>query len=162
LSNKRIVVWRWAKPSKMFDPTENPYFEGPRFKSHNVAVRAGLNPVDWMEMIKGEREVLHKIVLTRRQAENCVVAEADFLLTEEEITEFVERRHILLVGSKRKYDCANYEKSFVCLLEYSGNYNLPEVLIPFSVKADVVSYAKLLILIWKLKMWIRKKMNRFV
>ena len=48
--------------------------------------------------------------------------------------------HIHLVGSQRNYDHANYEKSFVSLLEYLGGYNLPEVLIPFSVKAEVVSW----------------------
>lgn len=139
--NKRIVLWRWDKPSKKFTPTENTYFSsrGIQFKSHNNVVRAGLNPIDWMEIMKGEKAVLHKIVLTREQAELCVVAEADFRLTEEELTEFTERMHISLVGSKRRYNYANYEKSFVSLLEYSGNYNRPEVLIPFPVKAERVS-----------------------
>jgi hypothetical protein len=104
-------------------------------------------------IFKGKKDVLHKIVLTKEQAERCVVAEANFRTTEEELNEFIESRHISIVGSKIKYNCANYEKSFVSLLEYSGNYNLPEVLIPFSVKADVASYPKLLILFWKLKMW---------
>ena len=137
----RIILWRWDKPSKKFTPTENAYFSsrGIQFKSHNNVVRAGLNPIDWMEIMKGEKEVLHKIVLTREQAELCVVAEADFRPTEEELTEFTERMHISLIGSKRRYNYANYEKSFVCLLEYSGGYKLPEVLIPFPVKAERVS-----------------------
>ena len=126
----------------MFYPTEHSCFNGSHFKSHKKVVRAGLNPVDWMEIIKGEKKVLHKIVLTRQQAKECVVAEADFRLTEEELTEFTERMHISLVGSKRRYTRANYEESFVSLLKYSGNYNLPEVLIPFTVKADVVSSSK--------------------
>ena len=137
--DEQIVLWRWAKPSKIFRPTEDSHFNGVKFKSHNKVVRAGLNPNDWREIIWGEEEVLHKIVLTREQAIECVVAEADFRPTEEEITAFVRETHIHLVGSQRNYDHANYEKSFVSLLEYSGGYNLPEVLIPFSVKAEVVS-----------------------
>ena len=137
--DEQIVLWRWAKPSKIFHPTEDSYVNGVKFKSHNKVVRAGLNQNDWREMFWGEEEVLHKIVLTREQAIECVVAEADFRPTEEEITEFVRETHIHLVGSQRNYDHANYEKSFVSLLEYSGGYNLPEVLIPFSVKAEVVS-----------------------
>ena len=123
---------------------KNGYFssKGIQFKSHNNVVRAGLNSIDWMEIMKGERDVLHKIVLTRGQAEKRVVAEADFRPTEEELVEFTKKTHTHLVGSKIRYDCANYENSFVFLLEYSGNYNLPEVLIPFSVKADVVSCEK--------------------
>ena len=147
-------MWRWDKPSEKFTQTKNDYFNsrGIRFKSHNNVVCAGLNPIDW-EFLRGEKDVLHKIVLTKEQAELCVVAEADFRPTEEEFNEFVESRHISIVGSKIKYNCANYENSFVSPLEYSGNYNLPEVLIPFPVKADVASYPKLLILFWKLKMW---------
>ena len=140
MSDEQIVLWRWAKPSTFFHPTEDPHFNGVKFESHNKAVRAGLNPNDWMKIIREEKDVLHKIVLTREQAIKCVVAEADFRPTEEEITEFKIKRHINLVGSQRIYDHANYEKSFVSLLEYSGSYNLPEVLIPFSVKAEVVSH----------------------
>ena len=164
MSSKRIVLWRWDKPSKKFTQTENTYFSsrGIQFKSHNKVVRAGLNPIDWIEYTTGEGEVLHKIVLTREQAKKCVVAEADFCLTIEELSEYAKKTHTHLVGSKIRYNCDNYEKSFVSLLEYSGNYNLPEVLILFPVKADLVSWAKVVILIWKLKMWIRKKMNRFV
>lgn len=135
---------------------KNDYFSsyGIRFKSHNEVVLAGLNPIDWMEIKKGEKEVLHKIVLTREQAKKCVVAEGEFCPTEEEITKFIENKHIHLVGSFRNYTYANYEKSFVPLLEYSGGYNLPEVLIPFEVKAERVSFAKVIVLIWKLRMWI--------
>jgi len=159
LSDKRIVLWRWAKPSRFFAPTENTYFRGVPFKSHKNVVRAGLNPVDWMEIMSGEGTILHKIVLSRQQAEKCVVAEALFRPTEEELTEFIKRMHIHLVGSKIRYDHANYEKSFVGLLEYSGGYSLPEVLIPFRVKAETVYCAKVFILIWKLKMWLHKKMR---
>lgn len=143
----------------VFAPTENTYFRGVSFKSHKKVVRAGLNPIDWMEIMSGEGVVLHKIVLSRQQAEQCVVAEANFRLTEEELTEYIERKHIHLVGSKIRYDHDNYEKSFVGLLEYSEGYNLPEVLIPFPVEAEIVYCAKGVILIWKLKMWLHKKMK---
>jgi len=143
----------------VFAPTENTYFRGVPFKSHRNVVRAGLNPIDWMEIMSGEGIVLHKIVLSRQQAERCVVAEALFRPTEEELTEFIKRMHIHLVGSKIRYDHDDYEKSFVGLLEYSGGYNLPEVLIPFLVKAEIVYCAKVFILIWKLKMWLHKKMR---
>lgn len=143
----------------MFIPKENIYFKAIPFKSHNSVVRAGLNPINWMEMMGRDGIVLHKIVLNKQQAELCVVAEGLFRPTEEEITEFTERMHIPLIGSRRKYDYENYEKSFVCLLEYSGSYNLPEVLIPFSVKAEIVSCARVFILVWKLKIWLAQKMR---
>jgi len=141
-------------------PTESICYKGIRFKSHNSSVRAGLNPIDWMEMMKGDGIVLHKIVLNREQAELCVVAEGLFRPTEEEIAEFRERLHVPLVGSQRRYDCENYEKSFVRLLEYSRWYNLPEVLIPFSVKADIVSCAGVFIWFWRLKTWFAHKKMR--
>ncbi|MCJ7425409.1 hypothetical protein MUP01_14260 [Candidatus Bathyarchaeota archaeon] len=138
-------------------PTESPFFAGIRFKSHNSCVRAGLNPLDWMRMMKGHGIVLHKIVLSRQQAEHCVVAEGCFIPTFEELSEFGKRRHMQPVGILRCYQDESYEKSFVPLLEYSGGYNLPEVLIPFSVKAEAVPYAKVCILVWKLKMWFTHK-----
>jgi len=74
----------------------------------------------------------------------------------------------ILVYYKRKwsgqfdFEEDNYEKSFVSLLVYSGDYNLPEVLIPFCVKAKVVSWSKILILFFKLKNWIKKTKNNRV
>ena len=59
-----------------------------------------------------------------------------------------------MIGSRRRYDKEKYEESFVPLLEYQGDYNLPEVLIPFSVKGEVVYWQKLLVLFWRLKTWI--------
>ena len=112
---------------------------------------AGLNPIDWMEIMKEEKEVLHKIVLTREEAKKCVVAKGEFSYTNEEITEFAESKHISIVNIEEKYISEHYEKTFVSLLEYSGEYNLPEVLIPFPVKAGRVSFEKGVILIWKLK-----------
>jgi hypothetical protein len=159
LPNKRIVLWRWAKPSGMFKPVENPYWVKARirFKSHNEVVYAGLNPIDWMEVSGGEGVTLHKIVLTRQQAELCVVAEGRFRPTDEKLTEFIERMHIPDIGSYREYEYENYEKSFVPLLEYSGGYNLPEVLIPFPIKAETVFCAKMYVLVWKLKMRFTRK-----
>ena len=58
-------------------------------------MRAGLNPIDWKKYFTGKyttgEEVLHKIVLTREQAKKCVVAEADFCLTIEELSEFAKK-----------------------------------------------------------------------
>jgi hypothetical protein len=143
------VLWRWAKPSKIFIPTENTYFNRIQYKSQEKAVRAGLNPIDWEEMMSGEGEVLHKIVLSRQQAKLCVVAEADPRPTEEEITEYNEGMDTP-VGSYRRYIGKTYARTFVPLLEYTGGYNLPEVLIPFPVKAEKVRCEKLHVLFWKL------------
>lgn len=155
-------MWRWAKLTKIFEPTENLYWSraGKKLKSHNRVVRAGLNPFDWMELMSGEGKVLHRIVLNPKQAEFCVVAEGSFRPTEEEITEFIERKGIPLIGSLRRYEEEKYEKSFVPLLEYEGGYNLPEVLIPFPVKGEAVSWKKLWMLIWRLKMWFARKISR--
>ena len=152
-------MWRWDEPSKIFEPTESIFYKGMMLKSHDNCVRAGLNPLDWMKMMKGSGIVLHKIVLSRQQAEHCVVAEGCFIPTHEELSEFGKRRHMQKIGLLRCYQDENYEKSFVSLVEYSGGYNLPEVLIPFSVETEIVSYARIWILIWKLKMWFKKKMR---
>jgi hypothetical protein len=141
-------------------PTESPFFTGITFKSHNNYVRAGLNPLDWMRMMKRRGIVLHKIVLNRQQAERCVVAEGCFIPTYEEFSEFGKKKDMQPVGVLRYYQDENYEKSFVPLLKYLGGYNLPEVLIPFSVKAKTVPYARIWILVWKLKMWIENRKNR--
>lgn len=122
-------------------------------------MRAGLNPLDWMQMMDGCGTVLHKIVLDKEQAKRCMVAEGCFTPTYEQLSEFARRRHMARIGILRYFQDENYEKSFVPLLGYSGGYNLPEVLIPFSVKAEIVSYGKVLATIWKLKKWIEKKMG---
>ena len=155
MSNKQIFLWRWAKPAKVFEPKENPqWFDaGIKSKFPNGVVLVGLNPIDWMEIMGGEGNVLHKIVLNKQQAELCVVAEASFRPIENELTEFIKRKKMPLIGSLKAYQKENYKASFVCLLKYSGGYNLPEVLIPFPVKAEVVSFQKLCNLIWKIKMW---------
>lgn len=157
MRTKRIVLWKWAEPSKTFTPTESPFYSGIRFKSHNRCVRAGLNPLDWMQMMKGCGIVLHKIVLDRQQAERCVVAEGCFIPTYEELSEFGKKKHMQPVGVLRYYQDENYEKSFVALLNYSGGYNLPEVLIPFSVEARIIPYEKALVLIWRLRNYFAHK-----
>lgn len=119
-------------------------------------MRAGLNPTDWMEMVR-DGMTLHKIVLDKEQASLCVVAEGLSRPTEKEIEEFREKERIPLVGSQRRYVCENYEKSFVPLLEYIGGYNLPEVLIPISVETEIVTCARLYLLVWKLKTWFARK-----
>jgi hypothetical protein len=75
-----------------------------------------------------------------------VVGDGDPCPTYEEIIEFTERKHIHLVGSFDKYVKEDYERSVIPLLEYSGGHNWPEVLIPFPVKARVVSRVELLFL----------------
>jgi hypothetical protein len=122
-------------------------------------VRAGLNPLDWMQMMKGYGIVLYKIVLSRQQAEHCVVAEGCFIPTHEELSEFGKGSHMQPVGVLRYYQDENYEKSFVPLLKYSGGYNRPESLIPFPVKTKIISNQRILILMWKMKMWIEKKIG---
>ena len=159
MSNKRFVLWKWAKPSKIFDPVENRYCEkGIRFKSYNKIVYAGLNPTDWMDIMGAF--TLHKIVLDKQQAELCVVAEDYFRPTDKELAEFIERTHGSYVGSLNDYRNKNYKSSFVPLIKYSGGYNRPEVLIPFSVKTETVSCVKAYILIWKLKKWFTQKMKK--
>jgi len=157
---REIVLWKWAKPTRLFETLKNPYWTsaGLRFKSHNKVVYAGLNPVDWMETM-GKGATLHKIILTKQQAELCVVAEACFRPTDEELGKFIEKKQLPLIGGARNYTYEHYEESFIPLLEYSDGYNLPEVLIPFSVKAEIVSCAKMMCLIWKLRMRIEKKMG---
>ena len=78
-------------------------------------------------------------MLTKQQAELCVVAEGEFRPTNKDIDEFIKKKGIRLVGSRRRFTEENYEKSFVPLLEYLEGYNLPEVLIPFPVEAEIVS-----------------------
>lgn len=159
MSSKRFILWKWASPSRKFEPEENPYCkEGIRFKYYNKIVYAGLHPTDWME-IKGD-STLHKIVLNKQQAKLCVVAEDDPRPTEKELAEFIKRTQSSYVGSLSRYRIENYKRSFVPLMEYSGGYNRPEVLIPFPVKTEPVSYAKAYILIFKLKKWFTRKMKK--
>jgi hypothetical protein len=156
LANKRFVLWKWAKPSKTFNPEVSHYWEeGIRFKSHNRIVYAGLNPLDWIEY-KGD-STLHKIVLDKQQAELCVVAEDDFSAR---AIEYAEKTHSSLIGCENRYRNKNYEGSFIPLTKYSGGYNRPEVLIPFPVKTEAVSCVKVYILIWKLKKWLTRILKK--
>lgn len=152
-------MWRWDEPSEIFEPTESIFYKDMVLKSHDRCVRAGLNPLDWKQMTEGCGLALHKIVLDEQQAEKCVVAEGCFNPTDEQLSELMKRRHMLPIGILRYYQDENYEKSFVPLLKYSGGYNLPEVLIPFSVKARIISYQRILVLMWKLKKRIEKKIG---
>jgi hypothetical protein len=158
LFDKKIVVWRWDKPSKIFEPTASIFYKGITFKSHNKCVHAGLTPLDWT----GFGKVLHKIVLDKQQAKQCVVAEGCFIPSYNELSDFAKKRQMGSVGILRYYQNEKYEKSFVPLLEYSGHYNQPEVLIPFPVKANVISYARILILMWKLMIRIKKRARLMV
>jgi hypothetical protein len=104
--------------------------------------------------------VLHRISLDKQEAERCVVAEGWFRPNDEELSRFIERKNIRLIGSLRTYAEEHYEKSFVPLLRYSGNYNRPEVLIPFSVKARRIPYARIVVCKWRLRLWIKKKTGK--
>lgn len=159
MSIKKTVLWRWDDPTEIFEPTKSIFYKDIVLTSHDKCVRAGLNPLDWRQMTEGCGLALHKIVLNKQQAENCVVAEGCFIPTNEQLSELMKRRHSRSIGILRYYQDENYEKSFVPLLKYSGGYNLPEVLIPFSVKAKIISYHRILVLMWKLKMRIEKKIG---
>jgi len=80
---------------------------------------------------------LHKIILNEQQARQCVVAEGDFRPTDEELDEFREEKGLRRIGSWRAYELDKYEGTFIPLLEYEGEHNCPEVLIPFPVDAQV-------------------------
>ena len=152
---QQITLWKWAKPSKVFQPVENPFWtrRGITFATHNKVVYAGLNPLDWMWK-KSVDGVLHKIVLTKDQVRLCVVAEGSFRPSDEEMDQFIESRGIPDLGSHWEYVDEHYEQSFIPFIEYSGGMNLPEVLVPFAVRGKVVTYSKLLIAYFKLKNWI--------
>jgi hypothetical protein len=66
----------------------------------------------------GKGATLHKIWLTKQQAELCFVAEADFRPTDEELARFREEKRIFPVGTIRRYTYEHYEESFIPLLEY--------------------------------------------
>lgn len=134
---KKIIVWRWAEPSKRFSPSKNRSGGDLKLRSHNYVVFAGLKPTDWMWLGRARTGVLHKIELTEEQASQCVVAEQEFRPTEEEINEYLERTGRNVVGSLIGYSIEQYEKSFIPLLDYDGGYILPEVLIPFEVDAKI-------------------------
>lgn len=156
LKNEKFVVWRWANPSKRFKPTKNRSWGDLKMESHNQVVFTGLNPTDWIWLFSDMRarargkSVLHKITLTREQASLCVVAEQEFRPSEEEIQAYLQRTGRFEVGSLIGYSMEKYEKSFIPLPKYKGEYNLPEVLIPFEVEAKV-DWIKTYLLIIKMK-----------
>ena len=132
---KRIIVWRWAEPSKKFLPTKNLSWRDLKLKTHDRVVFAALKPTYWMWLGRTRTGVLHKIELTEEQASQCVVAEQEFRPTDEEMNEYLNRTGRRKGGSIRAYSREHYEKSFIPLLDYKGGYILPEVLIPFDVEA---------------------------
>lgn len=136
---EKVVLWRWDVPTSRFEPVINWYIKNDSIslKNYDKVVYAGLNPRDWMDIKAEPNRVLHKIVLTQEKAKLCVVAEGSFKPTDEELIGFIKERNIELVSSLTRYEQENYEKSFVPFLNYSGGYNLPEVLIPFAVDAKI-------------------------
>jgi hypothetical protein len=136
--NEKRTVWRWAPPSKKFYPHEHIYYRGVKFRTHNKTVLAGLRPTDWLWIGRGQQGTLHKIVLIEEQCKKCVVAEGNFQLTDDELTEFRASRGLSLAVGLRTYERENFEDSFVPLLDYQGGYNCPEVLIPFPVDAQIM------------------------
>ena len=133
---EETVLWRWAKkPTTCFMPEDNWIIRelGRNIKSHNKAVYAGLNPEDW-KPYKGNM-YLHRIILTKEQAKQCVVAEM-----QPNIPDNIDELYPTIIGSYRGYLNDTYEDSFIPLIEYKGDYNLPEALIPFSVHAEICTH----------------------
>ena len=131
MSEKKYIVWRWDKPSKRFTPKRNISWGTQEYESHNFVVYACPNPYDWIW--KAREGVLHKIILSEKQASQCIVAEQHFRLTDKEIDEYIEqtgKRHL------RDLEIEQYRKSFIPLTKYQGGYIQPEVLIPFEVEAE--------------------------
>src|SRR3990170_3687366 len=141
---EQIILWRWDKPTLRFIPEINWYVKelNRPLKSHNEIVYAGLTPYDWKKMKGDQDNVLHKIRITKDQANQCVVAEGYFRPNTQELEKFIKKNGGDIVGSLTAYEEAHYEDSFVPLLEYNGGYNLPEVLIPFPVDAEIYSKQK--------------------
>ena len=159
-----MVLWRWAKPSTRFVPELNWIIKqrGISLSSHKKIVYASLKPTDWMKIKGGSDIVLHKIILSKEQAQLCVVAEALFRPSDEKIKEFVKKRNIYLAGSYKKFTDENYEKSFIPLLEYKEGHNLPEVLIPFPVDAKICWLRTKLLHLHELIISFLKRFSRMV
>jgi len=152
MEEKKIIVWRWAKPSKKFIPRKNRSWGDLKLKSYDYVVFAGLKPTDWMWLGRARIGFLHKIELTEEQASQCVVAEQNFRPTEEEIDEYHKRTGKDIAISLITYPMEQYEKSFIPLLNYDGGYFLPEVLIPFEVDAKIC----------KIKTWWLKFKKKYI
>jgi len=159
MTKKKIIVWRWAEPTKRFEPRRNRSWGDLKLKSHNYVVFAGLTPIDWIWLGCARTGVLHKIELTEEQASQCVVAEQNFRPTEKEINKYLERTGKSIVGSLIGYSMEQYEKSFIPLPDYNGEHNLPEVLIPFEVEAKA-EMLRTICLKFKIK-YLKPELGRF-
>jgi hypothetical protein len=155
---KKIVsVWRWAKPSNKFLPVKNT-IRG-YFGQYEMIVYAGLSPEDWFDT-SGRRKgsILHRIDLTYEQAEKCVVAEGIFRPHFHDLLRFAEERGLRMIGLQTHYENEMYQKTITPLLEYTGGLIVPEVLIPFSVRAKK-SWLKSLMM--KSRRWILTNLGRY-
>lgn len=106
----------------------------------NYVVFAGLSPTAWIWIGRArpsEGAVLHRISLNREEASRCVVAEQYFDPSEKEIDEYLMRTGRKRIGSLNGYSREQYPLSFIPLPEYDDEHNMPEVLIPFEVEANV-------------------------
>ena len=116
----RYVVYRWAKPSKRFEPRPHWAIFDPNFRDLEVPIEyqnivyAGMEPFTWAQISEGATH-LHRITLSPSEATRCVVANLDFEVS--------------------------YADSFVRLDKFRDALKYPyrcEVLIPFPVSAELI------------------------
>lgn len=119
----KYVVYRWAKPSKRFEPRPHwalldPNFMGVKVpREYQKIVYAGMDPFTWAHSSEGAT-YLHRITLSPNEAARCVVAGWDFSIS--------------------------YADSFVRLDKFRDALRYPsylrnEVLIPFPVSAELIA-----------------------
>ena len=120
----RYVIYRWAKPSKRFEPRPHWALFNPNFRIIKVPrkyqniVYAGMDPFTWAKTSEGATH-LHRITLSPDEAARCVVADLDYYVS--------------------------YADSFVRLDEFRDALRYPwrcEVLIPFTVSAELIEVPK--------------------
>lgn len=113
------IVYRWAKPSKRFEPRSHLAMFDPNFigikvpEKYQQIVYAGMDPFTWTNI--SERAThLHRITLTEEEAAECVVAEDN---------------------------SQGYSETFIRLNRFANAHRYPfrnEVLIPFAVEAELI------------------------
>lgn len=117
----KYVVYRWAKPSKRFDPRPHWALFDPNFlrvkvpREYQKIVYAGMDPFTWAHSSEGATH-LHRITLSPNEAARCVVAGWDFSIS--------------------------YADSFIRLDKFRDALRYPfrnDVLIPFPVSAELVA-----------------------
>jgi len=117
----KYVVYRWAKPSKRFDPRRHWALFDPNFshikvpREYQKIVYAGMDPFTWPHTSEGATH-LHRITLSPSEASRCVVTDLDFEVS--------------------------YADSFVRLDKFRDALRYPwrnEVLIPFPVSAEFIA-----------------------